>query len=80
MSETIVDETSAAPEASNFDLTGCGLESTFCSGKSSVGAPAVSYAAPAPVVEYIAPAPAVSYAALETIYTGCGDPPSAALP
>ena len=68
--ETNVDETSAAPEASSCDLTGCGLESTSCSGKSSVGAPAVSHAAPAPVVEYIAPASAVSYVAPETMYTG----------
>ena len=40
-------KTSAASEASS-NLTGCGKESTSCSGKSSVGAPAVSYAAPVP--------------------------------
>ena len=73
-------KTSAASETSSFDLSGCVKESTSCSGESSVGAPAVSYAAPVPVVEYTAPALQVSQVAPETMYTGWRDPPDAALP
>ena len=71
------DDTSTAPEALSFDLVGCGRDSASCLGKSSVGAPAMCYAALAPVVEYIASALAVSNIAPETMHTGCGDLPSA---